>query len=149
MSFYTYDDKGKKVKSRTVGIDCQKAIEDGEEYLVEQAHKDEVDINTIVKRHGIDLIAKVSALTQFEYDDVTGNDFQKSMNAIIKARDAFQYVPSDIRKQFDNDPARFMDFVHNPDNKEALIEMGLANPPPEQPAPQEVVVVSSPETPPA
>jgi len=129
-------------------IDCQQAIIEGEEIRVEQSHKDEVNINNIVKRAGgMELIAKVNALTQFEYDDVTGNDFQESMNAIIKARDTFDQVPSEIRKQFDNDPAKFMDFVHNPDNSDALIEMGLKKAP-EVISPIEVVV-TNPETPPA
>jgi len=129
-------------------IDCQQAIIDGEEIRVEQSHKDEVNINKIVKRAGgMELIAKVNALTQFQYDDVTGNDFQESMNAIIKARDTFDQVPSDIRKQFDNDPAKFMDFVHNPENSDQLIQMGLKKEP-EVISPIEVVV-TNPETPPA
>jgi len=129
-------------------IDCQQAIIDGEEIRVEQSHKDEVNINNIVKRAGgMELIAKVNALTQFEYDDVTGNDFQESMNAIIKARDTFDQVPSAIRKQFDNDPAKFMDFVHNPVNSDSLIEMGLKKAP--EVIPPIEVVVKNPETPPA
>jgi len=129
-------------------IDCQQAIIDGEEIRVEQSHKDEVNINNIVKRAGgMELIAKVNALKQFEFDDVTGNDFQESMNAIIKARDTFEQVPSEIRKQFDNDPAKFMDFVHNPENAQALIDMGLSKAPEEVPVMQ-VEVVNHPETPP-
>jgi len=130
-------------------IDCQKAIEEGEEVRVEQSHKDEVNINNIVKRAGgMELVAKVAALQEFQYDDVTGNDFQESMNALIKARDTFQNVPKEIRKRFDNDPARFMDFVHNPDNRDELINMGLMNAP-EVVTPVEVVVTNPPETPPA
>ena len=77
-------------------VDCQKAIEEGEIVRVEQSHKDEVNINNIVRSHGADLVMKVAALTEFRFDDVTSNDFQENMNAIIKARDTFANVPSDI-----------------------------------------------------
>lgn len=147
MSFRTFDDNGEVVRKR-VTLDCQKAVEDGEKIMVEQSHKDMVDINNIVKRHGVDMIAKVAALQEWRYDDVTGNDFQESMNAILRAKDTFNSVPSEIRKQFDNDPAKFMDFVHNPDNQEELVNMGLANPPVPEPEPVAVVVTNPPETPP-
>jgi hypothetical protein len=128
-------------------IDCQKSIEDGEEVRVEQHHKDEVNINNIVRKHGIELISKVAALQSFEFDDVTGNDFQESMNAMLKAKDTFEQVPSKIRKQFDNNPAKFLDFVYNPDNQDKLVEMGLAEKTPVM-EPLQVTVVN-PEPPPA
>jgi phage internal scaffolding protein len=134
------------VERKRVTIDCQKAIEEGEEVRVEQHHKEEVNINNIVKRHGMDLINKIAALQQFEFDDVTGNDFQESMNAIIKAKDTFQQVPSNIRKKFGNDPAKFMDFVYNPENQDKLVEMGLAEKTPVM-EPLQVTVVN-PEPPP-
>ena len=146
MPFRKYDSKGKQIRNR-VTTDCQQAIKDGEEVMVEQSHKSEVDINNIVKKHGADLIGKIAALQQWTYDDVTGNDFQESMNALIKARDTFDQVPSEIRKQFDNDPAKFMDFVHNPDNKDRMVELGLAHKDPVV-DPVQVVVTNPVETPP-
>jgi len=129
-------------------IDCQKAIDEGEEIRVEQSHKDEVNINNIVKRAGgMELIAKVNALKDWKFDDVTSNDFQENMNAIIKARDTFADVPSEIRRKFDNDPAKFMDFVRNPENIQAMIDLGLSKAPEEVPIAQ-VEVVNLPETPP-
>ena len=38
----------------------------------------------------------------------------------------FEELPSQIRKKFNNDPAQFLDFVQNENNKDALYEMGLA-----------------------
>lgn len=155
MAFNKYDETGNVVKAHKVMLDCQKAIVDGEIIRVEQAHKDEVDINVIVQRHGHDmeLIAKTAALTQFVYDDVSDNDFEETMNLMIRAKDTFSNVPSKIRAQFDNNPAKFMDFVHNPENSDKLVEMGLANPPEPAPEPVQVAVVSQPpettETPPA
>jgi phage internal scaffolding protein len=140
MSFRKYDSDGKQL-----GID--KSDHEFEESKTEQSHKSEVDINNIVKRAGnMELISKVAALQEFVFDDVTGNDFQENMNAIIKARDTFESVPSDIRRQFDNDAAKFMDFVYNPENKDKLVEMGLAQAPAVE-EPIQVVVTNPPETP--
>jgi phage internal scaffolding protein len=140
MTFRKYD-----VDGNQLGIDSGAHV--FEESKTEQSHKSEVDINNIVKRAGArELIAKVNSLQEWTYDDVTNNDFQEAMNAIIKARDTFTSVPSAIRKQFDNDPAKFMDFVRNPDNQSELVEMGLATAPVET-GPIEVVVTNQPETP--
>jgi phage internal scaffolding protein len=134
------------VNGNQLGLD--KGAHEFEESRTEQSHQAEVDINNIVKRAGnMELIAKVSQLQEFVYDDVTNNDFQENMNAMIRARDTFSAVPSDIRKQFDNDPAKFMDFVRDPQNKDALVEMGLANAPVVV-EPVEVVVTNPVETPP-
>ena len=140
MSFIRYDKDGNQIRNRVV-IDTS-----GDEIRVEQAHKDEVEINNIVKRHGLELISQVASLQNWTYDDVTGNDFQESMNALIKAKETFSMIPSEIRKQFDNDPAKFMDFVHNPENSQALQDMGLANKP-EVIQPVQVEVINTPAEP--
>lgn len=128
--FAKYDSKGKVIRNRVV-CDCQKAIEEGEEVLVEQAHKNEVDINQIVKRHGIDLVTKIGKMRsqEYQFDDVTGNDFQEAANILIRAQEQFDSLPSNVRKEFDHSPAKFLDFVQNPDNMPRMIEMGLANKP--------------------
>jgi hypothetical protein len=144
MGFYRIDENGKKITKKVV-LDCQKAVKNGEEIRVEQHHAKEVNINNIVKKHGADMIAKVAALQEFTFDDVTGNDFQENMNALIKAKDTFSQLPDKIRHKFKYNPAVFMDFVHNPDNKDKLVEMGLANPPPTPQQPVQVAVVSQPE----
>ncbi len=146
MSFIKYDSEGNQVRNR-VTLDCQQAILDGEEIRVEQSHKDEVNINNIVKRHGMDLIQKVAAMQQFRFDDVVGSDFQESMNMILKAQESFGDMPSEIRKKFDNDPVKFMDFAYNPDNHSEMQSMGLAEPDSPPPEPIQVIMVN-PETPP-
>jgi len=141
MSFYRTDHKNKVIRKRVTF----KAPED-EIVRVEQSHKDIVEINNIVKRHGIDLLQKVAAMQTFEYDDNPNNDFQEVMNAVIKASNSFEAIPSAIRKQFDNNPAKFMDFIYNPDNAEKMVEMGLAKPPPPKTEPIEVRITNSEST---
>lgn len=131
-----------KVENPT--IDCSK-----DEILTEQSHKSEVDINNIVKRHGIDLIQQTAALaaSTLVFDDVTGNDYQEAMNKVIRAQDSFARLPSQLRARFNNDAAQFLDFIIDPKNMQEMRQLGLANP--EQPAPQPVrVEITNPVTPP-
>jgi hypothetical protein len=138
MSFYKYNEDGSIVRKRVV-LDCS-----DDELITEQNHKDEVNINKIIQRHGIDLIQKTSVIQQLVFDDNPNNDFTEVMQMMVNAKDSFMSLPSEVRKQFDNDPAKFVDFVRNGDNQQQLIDMGLAV------APEEVkpvqVVVTNPET---
>lgn len=147
MAFRKYDIDGNYLRKR-VTLDCQKAVENGEIIRVEQSHKDEVDINNIIKRHGADIIAKTQQVMALTYDDVTTNDFQETMNMIIKGNQAFQSLDSKTRAEFENDPAKYLDYVHNEENREAMIERGWLNPPEPEPTPIEVIVTNPVETPP-
>ena len=69
------------------------------------------------------------------------------MNMVLKAKESFNSIPNEIRKKFDHSPAKFLDYLHNPDNKQQIIDWGLANPPPPPSEPIEVRV-TNPETPP-
>lgn len=148
-----YDEKGVSLvgKRKKIVLDCSK-----DQPLTEQAHVKEVNINNIIKKHGMDLIQKTSILQSkdFQFDDVTGNDFQEAMFKVTKAQETFDSMPSQIRKEFENSPAKFMDFVQNPDNIDRMVELGLAQRLPQE-QPVEVVVtnpepapVTNPETPP-
>lgn len=138
---YKIDAKGKKTLIRhRVVCDCS-----GDKPLTEQSHKDEVNINNIVRKHGIDMIQKTAMLRtpEMQWDDVTGNDFQEAMLKVTKAQQTFEQLPSKIRKEFDNNPAQFMDFVQNPENLPRMVELGLANAKVETP-PMKVEVMNRP-----
>jgi phage internal scaffolding protein len=98
--------------------------------LAQQHFKDECDVNRILSKYQkTGLIDHVNRF-QGDYADLSAvPDFQESLNAVIDAQEAFMTLPSSIRKQFDNDPVAFLDFVHNPDNKDEMIKMGLAKAP--------------------
>lgn len=98
--------------------------------LAQQHSKEEVDINNIMKRYiktgVIDHVTKYKP----QYTENTMQDYQTSQNIIIKADNMFQELPSQVRKQFDNDPGRFLEFVSDEKNHDKLAEMGLNNAPP-------------------
>ncbi len=93
--------------------------------LTEQAHKKETDLNYILRdaqRSG--LIRHVNK-NPGRYDDVPAIDYQEAMFLVTQAQNMFQDLPSNIRDRFSNDPAKFLEFVENPSNKEELDRMGL------------------------
>jgi len=96
--------------------------------LTEQNHKDETDINQIVRKYN--KTGLIDHLNQFEkqYGDMTGYDYQDAMNTIAAANTMFEGLPSAIRNKFDNDPAKFINFVDDEANADKLVEMGLAKP---------------------
>jgi phage internal scaffolding protein len=96
--------------------------------LTEQNHKDETDINNIVRKYN--KTGLIDHLNQFEkqYGDMTGFDYQDAMNTVAAANTMFEGLPSAIRNQFDNDPAKFINFVDDEANADKLVEMGLAKP---------------------
>ena len=100
-----------------------------------QAFKDECDINNIM----LDVVRQGTTewLSRREgtYEDVTGVDFQSCMDTVLRAQQAFDDLPADLRDRFANDPERFLNFVHDPRSAEEMLRLGLRNPPPAPPAP--------------
>ena len=112
------------------GIKERVAIEFPEQGMTEQCHKKDCDITTILKKYDkTGLITHVNNAVG-EYGDFTLiNEYQENLNMVIKAQDAFEELPSAIRKKFGNDPGNFFEFATNQDNKQEMIELGLANAP--------------------
>lgn len=108
--------------SNESGLACQ------EPTRAQQHHKDECDINVIVKRFGITGKMPVNQ-SEARYGDFTSaDDYHTSLNKIIAAEDDFMALPADIRTQFDNNPADLIQFLNNPANKTEAISLGLLNP---------------------
>lgn len=83
----------------------------GEDTIVQQHMKDEVDVNTIVRRFGItgDMPFGVAAGVYGDFTEVT--DFASAKERVEKVRDGFMKLPADIRERFGNDPGAMVDFV--------------------------------------
>ena len=106
---------GEKLKVQLTTIDAR----------TEQSHKEECDINTILKKHNrtgqLDHVRSNEGI----YDDFTEHDYQNSMNIIATANSMFEELPSQMRNKFENDPSKFLNFVHNEKNNEEMYEMGI------------------------
>lgn len=103
------------------------AIDTGTEGGAKQSFKDECDINTIIKRHGLgyELPENPSVPQYGDFDGIT--DYHSAMNATAKAREQFDQLPADLRSRFENDTAKFVDFCLDPANIQELRKMRLLN----------------------
>lgn len=112
-----------------------------------QSFKDDADINNIMDKFtktGI-LPSMIDKNPKYgDFSDVP--DYLESINTVLLAEEQFAALSSKVRKKFDNDPAKFLEFVHNPDNLDEMIKMGLAEP---RPAPTTPPVIDIPAAPPA
>jgi phage internal scaffolding protein len=90
---------------------------------------DETDINLIMARAQRDGVITHARTHGAHYGDYSGWDYQTALNTIRNGQEMFDALPSSIRDYFKNDPARFMDYVQDPDNREKLHLLGIANPP--------------------
>lgn len=93
---------------------------------VQQSHKDDCDINRIVDKYHrtgtIDHLSNREAL----YGDFTGvTDFQTAVIAVQDATDAFNELPSDVRKKFDNDPSKLIEALSDPSRRSEFVKLGL------------------------
>ena len=59
------------------------------------------------------------------YDDIPVQDFQDAMFIVGEANQMFNELPGHVRKALDNDPAKFLEFVQNPENKDKMQELGI------------------------
>ncbi len=90
-----------------------------------QSMKDECDINKIMAK-----FQKTGALAhvnkhEAEYGFATSDDFASAMRTVTVAQEMFDDLPSSIRNRFGNNPAAFLDFVQDANNKKEGQELGL------------------------
>jgi len=93
-----------------------------------QSAKDECDVNIIMSRYIATGELPNIAERAPQYLDVTGLEFQSSMDFIAGANSLFHEMPSGIRARFENNPALFLDFCSQEKNRPELAEMGLLKP---------------------
>lgn len=111
-----------------------------------QSFASECDINLIMKRfskvQGSEYLSKYNGYVGGQFGDFsTVTDYRSAIEQVRSAEDVFMRIPAQIRRQFGDDAATFLDFVQNPANKEELIKMGLVKVPVVPSVEQEKVVV--------
>lgn len=116
----------------------------GTETPTKQEFRDECDINVLMKRY-----QKTGLFPQYPHQspryvsNIGMPDYQESLNIVNQAREEFAGLNSELRKRFDNDPAKFLAFVNDEKNADELIALGLREKPKAAPPPVEVVVVNT------
>jgi len=99
--------------------------------LTKQSFKDECDINKIMQRFkkisSADFLNRYQGYLSGEFGDFSAvSDYRTALDQLSQARGVFDALPSKVRTRFGNDPAVFLDFVHDPRNAEEIVSLGLA-----------------------
>lgn len=116
----------------------------GKESMTKQSHKAECDINNIMKRYQKTGVLSHVNEVQPVYGDVPAIEYREALEAVMKAEEMFNSMPGSLRREFDNDPAQFLDFVQNEKNLDRMYELGLAVKPTEE-LPVRVQVINPPD----
>lgn len=112
--------------------------------LTRQEFAEECDINTIMARYEASgAISHVNRAEPMYLDTTTYPDLQGAMETFREASLAFNSLPALVRREFDNDPQKFVDFAVEPANVARMREWGLAAPEKLPDAPMRVEVVNS------
>lgn len=124
-------------------LDCQ-AADDG---MTMQEFADECDINVLMQRYETTGVLNHYAKSAPQYIDLSDvPDLHTALAMLDVAQTAFMKLPAHVRREFDNDPAKFVDFAQDEKNADKMREWGLAKPLPEAPTPVKVEIINPPET---
>lgn len=115
--------------------------------LTRQEFADECDINKLMAQYEkTGFLPSHSNPLEPRYLDVSDvPDLMQAHAVLTEATASFMSLPATVRRDFDNDPIKFINFAENPENIEKLREWKLAPPAPLPPEPQLVQVVNPPD----
>lgn len=103
--------------------------------LTVQADVEDADINTIVRRFGV-TGGMPSNVRMPMSGDFTGiGDYHSALNVVIAADDAFMAMPWEVRRRFEGDPSKLIQFLEDPANRTEAESLGLVVPSPAAAAP--------------
>lgn len=118
--------------------------------LTRQEFRDECDINVLMDRFektGILPVNQVASPGMYFDTDLLPGDFREAMDIVNESGKLFMQLPAKVRREFDNDPAKFVDYAVDPKNIDQLKEWGLTAPEKAPDAPMRVEVVPPPAPP--
>lgn len=103
---------------------------------VQQAFRDETDINRIVARFTLTGTLPPEHSRTGSYLDVSSVDFLVAQNMVADMRSKFDRLPAKLRSKFSNSPHQMLRWLEDPDNAAEAVRLGLLVPKP-TPAPSE------------
>ena len=85
----------------------------------------DADINNIMAKYIKTGLVPVSTRQPTYGDFSDGGDFRSILDRVMAAEEDFQSLPSDLRSQFNNNPAELLDFLSDPANQQEAIDLGI------------------------
>lgn len=117
-----------KERSDACKIHCQDIDEETGEIieLVKQEFKEECDINVIMQRIAPEAIMESFRARQGSYGDFSEvATYLDAKNAVRASEEAFDSLPAKLRKMFDNDVSKYLDYIVDDNNHKEAVELGL------------------------
>lgn len=99
--------------------------------ITQQSGREDADINVIVERAKRGAVPPVGRNLAPMYGDFTEvpTDLRDCLNMVKLANDLFMSLDPVVRRRFDNDPAKMLDFLNDPSNREEAVKLGLVKGP--------------------
>lgn len=96
--------------------------------LCQQQWQASCNVNNIMKKYKkTGTVTHVRNATAGVYQDLTKMpSYEEAVQTVTRAEQAFQEVPALVRKRFDNNPQKMIDFLNDPKNQDEAIKLGLA-----------------------
>ena len=84
-----------------------------EESMTQQEFKDECDINKIMSKYvQTGTVKQRTDMARFG-DFYEAADYHEAQNIVLKSKEQFSALPSDVRERFKNDPIKFLSWIHS------------------------------------
>lgn len=94
--------------------------------MTKQSFRDQVNINKIVARYRkTGMIDHVNGATPFYGDVSQFTSYQDAVNTVLRANELFAGMSSDVRKRFENDPQKMIDFLQDEKNLDEAVKLGM------------------------
>jgi len=135
-------------KIRKRGVRQRVKTEIKGESKTRQSEAKNADINTIVNKAKKTGHLPVTNAQPIQNGLPTPQSFHDAMNVVVQAKQEFEALPSQVRNEFNNDPAFFLECVQKAEKddkqKESLQKLGVLETPEVkvEPAPQKVEIVN-------
>lgn len=101
--------------------------------MTQQHFKDETMIDNILQKYAETgfLTDPFSPKRPFQFGDFSDvTDFQTAQNAVTRATEYFESLPSRIRSSFNNSPSEFLQALNDPEQRSKLEDLGFVAPEP-------------------
>lgn len=99
---------------------------EGESLTEQQYAEESLMINKIRKYDSQGFFDSINRNPGQFTDFTQVRDLADAIDQIEEARDAFQTIPSDVRKKFNNSASEFFNFASQESNYDELVKLGLA-----------------------
>lgn len=98
--------------------------------LTRQEFAEDADINNIMRKYSSGFPSSFSGSRPPLFGDFSNvPDYQTALNKVIDAQERFSELPSQLRRRFDNDPGKLLEFLSSDANRDEAVKLGLINPP--------------------